>query len=407
MHDVTKKSALWIGILIGSGLLIWSGYTVGLARGKSEVRTVAIQGVQNIEGETPADFGLFWHTWDVITQNYLREASTTLEDKVYGATRGLVASLGDPYSEFFDPKDSKSFTENIRGDFGGIGAEIGMKDGHIVVVAPITGTPADHAGLKAGDTIFAINGSSTESMNVDEAVQIIRGPKGSTVTLTIFRDGWEKTKDIPIIRDTIVVPTIDLTMEGNIAVISLTRFNANAGSLFEQKAVEAINKGAKGIVLDLRNNPGGYLDVAVDIAGWFVPKGTLVVSEEGRHGITNELHATGSGGLGNLPVAILVNGGSASASEILAGSLRDHGRAVLVGETTFGKGTVQEIIPLEQDTSIKLTVAHWVLPKGQILDHKGLAPDVEVKLPELKDGEKFQDTQREKALEIVKAALAK
>jgi carboxyl-terminal processing protease len=282
-----------------------------------------------------------------------------------------------------------------------------MKDGHIVVVAPITGTPADHAGLKAGDTIFAINGSSTESMNVDEAVQIIRGPKGSTVTLTIFRDGWEKTKDIPIIRDTIVVPTIDLTMEGNIAVISLTRFNANAGSLFEQKAVEAINKGAKGIVLDLRNNPGGYLDVAVDIAGWFVPKGTLVVSEEGRHGITNELHATGSGGLGNLPVAILVNGGSASASEILAGSLRDHGRAVLVGETTFGKGTVQEIIPLEQDTSIKLTVAHWVLPKGQILDHKGLAPDVEVKLPELKDGEKFQDTQREKALEIVKAALAK
>jgi carboxyl-terminal processing protease len=220
-----------------------------------------------------------------------------------------------------------------------------------------------------------------------------------------MRDGWEKPKEVKIVRDTIVAPTLDFEMkEGNVAYIRLHSFNANANRLFYQAVLQGLSRGAKGMVLDMRNNPGGYLEVAVDLAGWFVPRGMIVVSEEGRAGVTQEFRAEGNAALEKFPVVVLVNGGSASASEILAGALRDLRDVKLVGEKTFGKGTVQQIVELRDGSSMKLTIAHWVLPSGKVLEGEGLEPDIEVVLSD-EDLESENDVQLTKALEVLRPMM--
>src|SRR3989344_1813635 len=410
MENLKKNSLAVSALVVIVAASVGGGYSWGLAKGRQIPKKVAVSGVTNLEpgnvNTDSADFGQFWEVWQLIKESYLRDKDVKAEDKVYGATRGLVNSLGDPYSEFFPPEDSKKFEEDIRGNFSGIGAEIGIRKEQLVIVAPLKGTPAEQAGLKAGDKILAINASSTEGIGVDDAVRLIRGPRNTDVTLNIFRDGWEKPKDIVITRDNIQVPTVDFEMkDGGIAYVGLRSFNANAGSLFADAAVKALQNDAKGIVLDLRNDPGGYLDAAVNVAGWFFQQGTLVVSEAEREGVTQELKTYGNGALKDIPLVVLINQGSASASEILAGALRDNRRVKLVGEQSFGKGTVQEILPLSGDASVKLTVAHWVLPSGKVLENGGLAPDVEVKTDDenTKDG---KDPQLEKALEILKKQIS-
>ena len=317
---------------------------------------------------------------------------------------------------FYNPRDfvkptksqkkNEKFQEDIQGNFGGIGAEIGVKKNQLMVIAPLKDTPASRAGLKSGDKIFKINATSTEGMAVDEAVQLIRGPKKSEVILTIFRDGWDQTQDFKIIRDTILIPTLDYSMkDDNIAYFQLYSFNANAEQLFYQSVAKALlSEGARGMILDLRDNPGGYLDVAVNLAGWFVPRGTLVVKEESSAGVLQELKASGNAALVKFPVVVLINGGSASASEILAGALRDNRGIKLVGEKSFGKGTVQELIPLRDNSYLKLTIAHWVLPSGKILENGGLDPDIEVKRTD-DDIKNERDPQLDKAMEVLKSEI--
>ena len=375
-------------------------FGLGFQFGQLSPREIVIKdAVNRTDSRVAANFDTFWEAWQAINDKYLKSDTVKSEDKVYGATQGLVASLGDPYSQFFSPAESRKFEEDVQGNFGGIGAELGIRKERLVVIAPLKNTPAMRAGLIAGDYIVAVNSSSTDGVSIDKAVSWIRGEKGEKVKLTVFRDTWERSKDIEIVRDTIEVPTLDWEMRGDTAYIQLYSFNANATSLFYEAVLGVSKKGAKTVVLDLRNNPGGYLQVAVDLAGWFVPKGTLVVSEEGRTGEPEKLYARGNAALLDTPVVVLINQGSASASEILAGALRDQRKIKLVGEKSFGKGTVQELVNLHDESSMKITIAHWVLPSGKILEDGGLVPDVEVKMTD-EDIENKRDPQLEKALEL-------
>lgn len=394
-----RKLAYSLGVII----LLLFGLGVGYGLGQSVPKEITIKDAFNRTDSSAkaADFSTFWEAWQVINDRYLKNDKVGAGEKMYGATRGLVASLGDPYTEFFSPEESHKFEEDVQGNFGGIGAELGIRKERLVVIAPLKNTPAMRAGLVAGDYIVSVNSSSTDGVAIDKAVSWIRGERGTKVKLLIFRESWDKPKEIEITRDNIEVPTLDWEMRGETAYIQLYSFNANATSLFYDAVMGASKKGARAIVLDLRNDPGGYLQVAVDLAGWFLPKGTLVVSEEGRTGSIEKLHAQGNEALVNMPIVLLLNQGSASASEILAGALRDQRKIKLVGEKSFGKGTVQEMMNLHDGSSMKVTIAHWVLPSGKILEDGGLVPDVEVKLTD-QDIENKKDSQLEKALELAK-----
>lgn len=394
------------------------GYTVGL----KQPRPVILENLSNTElKDQKIDFGIFWEAWDLLKREHLKGAEAKDKDLVYGSIRGLVNSLNDPHTVFFPPEDSKKFEEDVIGNFGGIGAEIGIKNKQLVVIAPLKNTPAERTGLKAGDKILAINEKGTDGIDVNEAVKKIRGDVGTAVTLTILRDNWEKPQDIKIIRENITIPTIEskpaedktlseamatgtaaaLSASGkNITYISLFSFNQNAPFAFYKEALKALVGRADGIVLDLRNNPGGFLEVSINIASWFADKGTLVVSEKFRDGKELVFRAEGSAALKNIPTVILVNKGSASASEILAGALRAIRGVKLVGAQTFGKGTVQELKKLSDNSEIKLTVANWVLPDGTIIDEKGLKPDFEVEIKD-EDAAKKKDPQLDKAIQVL------
>jgi carboxyl-terminal processing protease len=355
---------------------------------------------------TAADFNVFWQAWQDVNDLYLNNPNASNTAKMYGAINGLVQSLNDPYSEFFSPADNQQFQQDITGDFGGIGAELGAStSSQIVIIAPLKGTPAEAAGLKVGDWIVKINGSSTDSMNVDQAVNLIRGAEGTHVTLTIFRVGWSTTKDFTITRANIKVPTVEFEIKGDVAYISLHSFNQDADLLFYQALVKAGNANANGIVLDLRDDPGGYLEIAVDLAGYFLKPGTLVVKEVGRAVPERDFKSSGNGALADIPMVVLINGGSASASEILAGALHDDRNIKLIGEKSFGKGTVQELEDLSDGSAIKLTVAHWVLPSGRILDHDGLVPDYVVPLTD-DDIKNNRDPQLNKAIQVLDTEIA-
>ncbi len=405
-----KKIVTGLLVVIVVAALLGSGFLFGFNAGVNVPKKIIVEGVGNLESQKPeaVDFGTFWQAWKTIDDEYLRSDSVGPQERVYGAIRGLVGSLNDPYSEFFPPEDSKKFQDDIQGNFGGIGAELGIKKDRLVIIAPLEGTPASRAGLLPGDEIVKINSTSTEGMAIDTAVRFIRGPIGTEVTLTIFREKWEKPKEFKIIRANIMIPTLEAKIiDGDIVHIRLFSFNANANMLFYQEMVKALSLGAKGMILDVRNDPGGYLEVAVDLAGWFVPKGSLVVSEKGRGDtVVREFKANGNGALINFPVVVLINGGSASASEILAGALRDIRKTKLVGETSFGKGTVQRLELLRDGSSVKITVARWVFPSGKILEKGGLTPDVEVKMTE-EDIKDKKDPQLDEAIKVLRSEIKK
>lgn len=409
MRPIVKKVVSVALAAIVALALMGSGAWLGWNAGRKYPVNIAVRGVSDIQtpSSTAADFGTFWQAWATIDDRYLRNPSTTPQQKVRGAVGGLVQSLGDPYSEFFTPAGNKQFQEDITGDFGGIGAQLGTDaSSHIVIIAPLKGTPAEKAGLRPKDRIAYINATSTEGMTIDQAVSLIRGPEGTPITLTILRSGWDKSRDFTITRANIAVPSVTLDMKGDVAHITLSQFTQDADLEFYQALVKVLAGNAKGIVLDLRNDPGGYLEVAVDLAGYFLKPGTLVVKEVGRAVPEQDLRSSGDGALAAMPLVVLVNSGSASAAEILAGALRDDRGAKLVGERSFGKGTVQELEPLADGSAIKLTIAHWVLPSGKILDHDGLAPDYDVKLTDADIAAK-RDPQLDKALGVLRAEIGK
>jgi len=348
------------------------------------------------------NFSLFWEAWNKVHDIYVNPADFDTQKLIYGAISGIVKSLDDPYTVFFTPNQNKEFLEDVGGRFEGVGMEIDIKDNQLQVVAPLEGTPAERAGIRAGDKILKIGDRSTTDITVEEAVSLIRGKKGTEVTLQIFRKGWDAPKEIKIERDVIIVPSLKLEFKDDIAYLKLYQFSENANSDFAKAAAQILNSSANKIVLDLRNNPGGYLEVAQSIAGWFLEKGQVVVIEDFRDE-KNELvyKASGNSSLLDYPIAVLINQGSASASEILAAALRDSRGIKLVGETSFGKGSVQELVTLTDGSSLKITVADWLTPKGEHIKKVGLKPDFEVKLTE-EDAAGGKDPQLEKAIEILK-----
>lgn len=345
------------------------------------------------------DYNLFWTVWSSIKEKYVIQ---TVSDKelFYGAVKGLVKGLDDPYSVFLEPDLAKRFLEDISGSFEGIGIEIGIKENRLTVIAPLSNTPAHRAGIRAGDKIFAIDGHDTIDMSLDEVVYLIRGPRGTPVTLTIWRDGGAKTQDIEIIRDTIEIKTVSWELKGNnIAYIKVSHFSEETLRDFDDITIVALRANPNGLIIDLRNNPGGYLDTAVEMAGYWIGKDTVTLSRDAK-GVEIAYKSSGQGELSHLNTIVLVNKGSASASEILAGALQDYKRGILLGEQTFGKGSVQELESYSDDSALKLTIAHWYTPLGRTIHGQGITPDIEVEMT-FEDYDLNRDPQLDRAIEIL------
>ena len=353
------------------------------------------------------DLSQFWNVWDLLGKKYpFKETTPETKDKLYGAISGLVASYGDPYTVFFPPKQAKLFSAQVKGSFGGVGMEVGEKDDAITVIAPMKDSPAEKAGIKAGDIITEIDGKKTDGMDIDSAINLIRGDVGTTVTLGVYRKGVTEIKQITITRDVVKLPTIDTAVKGDVFVISLYSFSENSAQLFTDALGKFETSGKKKLIIDLRNNPGGYLDAAVDIASYFLPSGDVIVRENSGDSHPEVLHKSkGYTLLDQQPqIVVLVNGGSASASEILAGALSEHKVAQLVGTTTFGKGSVQEVINLDDGSSLKVTVAKWLTPNGISISHQGIKPGVVVEDKGVKDPKTgvVSDPQMDAALKLLK-----
>ncbi len=384
------------------------GVGVGLSRQQTTLTSDQIVSQASLELATlfgknsNVDIRLFKEVWDTIHQNYFDKSQIKDQDLFYGALSGMVDALGDPHSVFFDPKSTKDFAQELKGSFDGIGAEIGRKDGLLIIVAPLAGSPAEKAGLKAGDKVLAIDGKDATEFSIDQGVALIRGDKGTKVTLTILSGGENKTKDVTIVRAKIDVPSVIYRLEDGQAIIKVSNFNEETEAQFAKVAQKVLVDNPKGIILDLRNNPGGFLETAVQLTSYWLEPGQVVVREEFADKSQNQIHqAVSKPSLSRFKTIVLVNEGSASASEILAGALKDYALATLVGQKTYGKGSVQQLIPLSDATSIKITVAKWLTPKGNTIDGTGISPDVEVELT-ADNYNNGVDPQLDKAKELLK-----
>jgi carboxyl-terminal processing protease len=385
-------------------LSIATSFSLGYEEGRKKPQTYIISGIKNLEENKPedVDFSLFWEAWRVLKEKHINAPKINNQDFVYSSIAGLFSALKDPNTVFFKPDDAKKFGEDISGQFSGIGAEIGIKNEQLTVITPLKNSPAEKAGLKAGDKILEIDEKNTQGLTVEEAVKLIRGEKGTTVTLKIYREKWKEPQKISIIRNIVQIPTIDWEMkEGKIAYIRLYNFYEKAPLLFFRTAIQIALNNPKGIILDLRNNPGGYLDAAINIAGWFLKPGEIIVKEEFRDTNPVTYKARGTGLFKDIPIVILVNEGSASASEILAGALKVNRNIKLVGKKTFGKGTVQEVVTLKNNALAKITIANWLLPDGTIIEKNGIKPDYEIDIKE-EDNKENIDPQLNKAIDLLK-----
>lgn len=346
------------------------------------------------------DFNIFWDVWKTLEDKYVDADELQEKEMFYGAVRGMVNAIGDPYTVFMNPAVSKEFSDDLKGEFEGIGAEISIKGGILTIIAPLTDMPAQKAGLRSGDKVLAIDREDTTGIYIDEAVRKIRGPKGTEVVLTIWREGFEEPKDFTITRGKIIVKSVKWEMDkNNIMVIKISHFNEDTKGLFDRAVRDVIKKNPQAIILDLRNNPGGYLETAIEIASEWVEDGA-VVTEKFSEEKKNEYLARGRARLDGYKTVVLVNQGSASASEIVAGALKDYEKATVIGMQTFGKGSVQALEELEDGSSVKITVAYWLTPNGININKEGITPDEEIELtPE--DWENDVDPQMEKGIEIL------
>lgn len=391
-------SLLFIGVVLSIGIYI--GYYH-----RSDIDKVSSVINKEPQVETAADFSAFWKAWNILNKESIYKDEISDQDRVWGAISGLASSFGDPYTVFFPPEENKQFKEEIKGSFDGIGAEIGIKDNVLTIIAPLKGTPAYNAGVKAGDKILKIDDTMTDNMTTDKALELIRGPKGTNVTLTVLRPGENNTRQFVITRDKIQVPTIETeSRDDGIFVIKFYSFSENSVSLFKDALIEFIKTKSNKLIIDLRSNPGGYLDAAVNIGSWFIDEGDVILKESSGDISDKDTKIYRSHGPrlfnDNLKLVVLVDGGSASASEILAGALKEHGIATLVGTKTYGKGSVQELLKITDDTSLKVTIANWYTPNGVSISLHGLTPDIVVNFTE-NDLKNKRDVQMEKAVEIL------
>ncbi len=346
------------------------------------------------------DFSSLNTIYALMQRNF--DGKITDQQALDGAKAGLVAAGSDPYTVYLNPQASKALSDDLNGQLSGIGAEIGIKNNVLTVISPIADTPAAAAGLKTGDLIAKINGEDTTGMDVDTAVSKIRGAAGTKVTLNLIRSGTPAAFDVTITRANITVKSVKWSLKnGNVGYIDITRFGTDTAGLVDQAAADLKSQGATKIILDLRGNGGGYLDAGVSVASEFLPEGKTVVSERTDGKTTNTLPASAGGKLIGLPTVVLINGGSASASEIVAGALHDNKVAQLEGEKSFGKGSVQEIKDLPGGSQLKVTVAHWYTPGGININKEGIKPDVDIKLT-ADDFNANRDPQLDKALDMLK-----
>jgi carboxyl-terminal processing protease len=397
-----KSSVKSIGVVLAAVLIIAASFGGGVYIGYE--RRPAIEKVRGVLGqESPAqkevDFSQFWDVWSRIEDKYVDRSNIDRQKLVYSAIAGLVKGVGDPYTVFFPPQQSKQFKEDVKGSFGGIGAEIGIRKDVLTIITPLKGSPAESAGLKASDKILKINATSSAELLLEEAISYIRGEIGTTVTLTIARN--DEIKEVKIIRGQIVVPIVNTQKKENgIFYIHLMNFDERSPQEFRRAVSEYLNSDSNKLVLDLRGNPGGYLDASVDIGSWFIPAGEIVAREQFADGSETLYRSSGYRQLESTPMVVLADQGSASAAEILAGALRDKRGIKIVGAKTFGKGSVQQVDDLPGGASLKITVAKWLTPNGTSINEKGLDPDIAVEFT-AKDVENDRDPQLAKALEIL------
>ncbi len=393
---------MFLSFLLGVNVQEW--------RGKSVLPlTYSVPSGHFSSAETAAkkkvDFNLYWQVWDLIENKYV-DRPVDFKKVFYGSLEGEVAALGDPYSIFLTPEMAKKFQQELSSELDGIGAEVGIKNNVLTIISPLPKTPAQRAGLRAGDQILAIDGKPTSDLTLDQAVALIKGKPGTKVTLTIKRPSKEKIFKVTITRAQIHYSTVQTKwVKPGILDLQVMEFDKDTGDLFDQAIKKNFRK-IKGIIVDLRGNPGGFLAVAVDMAGNWIPKGKTVVIEQYNKQHRDYYYSAGPAELKGIPTVVLVNGGSASAAEILSGALQDYHLATLVGEKTFGKGSVQQIFKLEDGSQLKLTIAKWLTPKGRMIDKKGIKPDVLVKMTE-NDYNHNRDPQLKKAEQILSQEIKK
>lgn len=377
---------------------------------------VTVSNQQPPQKDLNVDFKLFWDTWELLSQKYIDKKALDPQKLYYGAIQGMVAAVGDPYTVFLPPQAQKTAKEQLGGSFEGVGIQLGFnKDKRLVVVAPLKGTPAEVAGVKPGDMILEIDGKDSTGFSLPEAVGSIRGPKGTKVKLSLLSEGSLKPREVELVRDTIVIKSVEYeakTTKGgkSIAYLRLTSFGEKTREEWDEAISQALASGSQGVIVDVRNNPGGFLEAAVYVASEFLSGGNVVLQEDAQ-GNRQELPVLRIGKMLRLPLVVIINKGSASASEILAGAIQDRKRGTLVGEQSFGKGTIQTAEELPQGTGIHVTTAKWLTPNGNWVHNTGLAPDEKVELTEeqIKElnsvngtGKPTQiDPQLEKALEVL------
>ncbi len=391
-------------------LVLVVGFVGGLKVGATGTATVLsnIPLIGDSLDATPdnsADFAPFWKAWNVLNTRFVQTHGTTTapttKEKLWGAIAGMTDAYGDPYTVFMPPQEAKTFAESIAGEFGGVGMEIGVKEKVLTVIAPLKGTPAEKAGIMAGDVIVTIDGKSTEGLSTDAAVKLIRGKKGTTVVFKMMRDG--KVSEVSVVRATIAAPTIDNSYDAKTGIytIAIYEFSATSVGLFDKALAEFRTTGSKKLIIDVRGDPGGYLESAVSIGSHFLPEGTAIVTEDYKGKQQNVVHRSrGTGGVPvDLKVVVLMDQGSASASEILAGALQDGKVATLIGTRSFGKGSVQELVDIDGG-ALKVTIARWLTPSGRSISDGGLTPDIKVERTQ-EDFVAGKDPQKARAVEFL------
>lgn len=358
--------------------------------------------------ELPAgDMSLLWDVWQTILDKYVERDKLDTKSMIEGAAAGLVQSLNDPYSEFYNASSTSYLTQELSGEFFGVGMEIDKRDGFLIVLTPLPDTPASRAGLMPFDKILKIDDKDTTNLTPAEAARLIRGPEGTEVKLLIYRSSWDKAKTFNLKREKITIPSLKWQiLDNNIGYLRIYNFNQPLFNSFYQTALKISFNRPNGLIIDLRNNPGGYLEAVVDVSGWFLKKGEIVLKEDLGNGEVKIHRSSGPGLLRDIKTVVLINEGTASAAEILAGALRDNRDIKLVGVKSFGKGSVQELVTLKDGNTLKITIARWLTPNGIVIENNGLEPDVEIKneedLSSYSEINLTKDTQLNKALEVLK-----
>jgi carboxyl-terminal processing protease len=401
-HRKKRWSLAKIFISLLVTLLVFGG-GLEVGRGNLHIEGLSPKSVnKNLPGQL--DYSSVNQVYNLLKSDF--DGNISSDKLLDGLKTGLVNSAGDPYTEYFNPTDAKALNNELAGSITGIGAELGTDaNNDLVIVSPLSGYPADKAGLKPKDVIAAIDGKSTQGLGVDAAVSKIRGTVGTKVTLSIMRDGGTPF-DLSIIRQQITIPSVKSEVDGNIGYLKISQFTNDTVGLAQKAAQDFKAKGVKGVVLDLRGNPGGYLSASVDVSSLWLSQGQTVVSERRGSTIISTEYATDNNLLHGLPTVVLIDAGSASASEITAGALHDNGAATLVGETSFGKGSVQEVENLTGGGELKVTIAHWYTPDGKNINKQGIKPDVQVTGATDAQTTAGQDPQKDKAYEILQSKIS-